>query len=96
MTEHSVTPDEARTALTAILLQTGHKVVRVLDYNPNSDRFKVEAVSADTGKAIECTVYGETVAKTVHAVRAMIGTHKALIRPSDFRAGAETKRASKA
>lgn len=84
MTENAVTPEEARTALTAILLQTGNKVVRVLDYNPNIDKFKVEAINAASGRVMECTVMGETVAKTVAATRLLIGTSKALIRPSEL------------
>lgn len=84
MTEHVITPDEAREALTAIVLQTGHVLERLYEYNPRTDRFHAVARSAD-GKLIDVTVPGETVAKTVAVARSLAG-QKQLIRPSERRA----------
>jgi hypothetical protein len=93
MTENGITPDEAREALTAIMLQAGVVVEKILDYCPLRDRFIVEGrrdwfYDADGnlagGKLVQCTVYGETVAKTVKKARDLAGTlGKPLIRPSD-------------
>jgi hypothetical protein len=85
MTEHGVTPDEARSAMAAIVLQTGHQLERVEGYEPRSDRFTVAARSAD-GRLVELTVYGETVAKTVHVSRVLRGANTPLRRPSEMRA----------
>lgn len=82
MTEHSITPEEAREALLAIVLQLGHSIERVYDYDPRGDKFRVVCRNAD-GKLIDCTVYGETVAKVVFAARAMTGNVR-LVRPSEL------------
>ena len=85
MTEYGITPDEARSALTAIVLQTGHVLESVEGYDSRRDRFSVVARSAD-GKLADLTVYGETVAKTVRISRILRGSDKPLMRPSEKRA----------
>lgn len=83
MTEYTVTPEEAREAVQAIVHQTGHVLERVTDYSPNVDCFKVEARDINSNKLIEITIYGETVAKVVFAARTMSGQHKGLKRPHE-------------
>jgi hypothetical protein len=68
MTENGITPEEARTAVNAIVLQTGHTVERVSGYEPKSDTFTVCVRDSDK-KLSDMVIYGETVARTVKAAR---------------------------
>lgn len=81
MTEHAITPDEARTALLAIVLQAGRVFERMSGYDFSTDRFSVVCRNQD-GKLEDVTVFGETVAKVVFALRTMVGA-KQLKRPSE-------------
>lgn len=84
MTENSITPDEAREALTAICLQPGCVLERVNEYDPRKDVFRCEARREVDGKLIEILVRGETVARTVKRAREMASTFgKPLLRPSE-------------
>lgn len=90
MTEHSITPEEARTGLEAIVMQMGCQMMPdnvdgkpmqpMVNYDPRTDQFKVLARRTEDGKKVELTVYGETVAKTVRAARMIRGTIKPLRR----------------
>jgi predicted kinase len=86
MTENAITPDEAREAVGAIVIQTGHVMERLHDYCPKKDRFIIEARNTE-GKLIQITVYGETVARVVAMARNLAGTlGKPLLRPSEVEA----------
>jgi hypothetical protein len=90
MTENAITPEEARTALEAVVMQLGRSIVPdnvrgrpmqpAVNYDPRSDRFTVLARRTSDGVLEELTVYGETVAKTVMAARMLRGTVKPLRR----------------
>jgi hypothetical protein len=82
MTENAITPDEAYAAMNAIVLQTGHELERVYDYDYRKDVFRVVARSTEN-KLIDILVRGETVAKTVAAARTLAGVKKLLL-PSDL------------
>lgn len=91
MTEEGITPAEAHEAMTAIMLQTGHVLEKILDYDYNGDKFVVEARAYEqdlqggivTGKLKQCIVRGETVAKVVAAARVLAGV-KVLRHPQDL------------
>lgn len=88
MTESDITPDEARVALTVILLKAGAVLERVTDYDPAKDWFAVVGRRSRQpgeayGKLLDCYVPGETVAKVVVAAR-ILGGAKVLRRKPDI------------
>lgn len=85
MTEHAVTPEEARTSIAAILLQAGVYIDEVYDYDPRTDRFSVRGYRGNDRRLVDCTVYGETVARAVHVARLLSNRPKGLKRPSEVR-----------
>jgi hypothetical protein len=86
MTEDGITPDEARSAVHAIVMQTGCTLERVHEYDPRSDRFQVVARREVDNKLMDVEIPGETVARVVRAGRLMAGRGlKALKRPSELR-----------
>ena len=84
MTEHSLTPEEARVGLMSILAQMGQEMIAVEDYNYNRDEFKVLAYDKSDNVTRKLGVRGEAVAKTVMLARTLGGQPKRLIRPSEF------------
>jgi hypothetical protein len=82
MTENGVLPDEARSAMLAIVLQTGHVLERVEGYDYQTDRFTIAARDHE-GKLKELTVYGETVARVVKVARTLKGKPNGLTRPGN-------------
>ncbi len=83
--EHAIKPDEARTALLAILAQLGLTLEEITEYDPRGERFHCEARDQD-GALHYVLVRDERVGQVVLAARLMSGSHKPLLRPSELQA----------
>lgn len=81
MTDKGISPEEARTALMAVVLQMLHTLEDVHDYDPRGDVFYLHTRDA-LGKRHETEIRGELVGKVVAAARALRATEK-LKRPSE-------------
>lgn len=72
ITERNITPEEARVALHACVLECGFVFEELLEYCPRRDKFQVEARNQD-GKLFHLTVPGGVVETVVIAARALSG-----------------------
>lgn len=86
MTEGNITPDEARTAVQAMLVEAGALLREVLEYDPHKDRFIVSGQSEESGKIELYSVPGESVAEIVMAARMISGMPSGLMRPGEAKA----------
>lgn len=87
ISEFDITPDEARTALYAILAESGFIYEEMLEhYDPRRDEFRIEGRNPNDQKLYECWVPGENVGRVVRAMRQLAGTgSKRLMRPSEIK-----------
>ena len=77
-----ISPEEARTAVAAILVGNGLRLEQVREYDERKDEFVLLVRLAD-GKMDDAYMTGEAVAQTVIAARAMAGMRGGLKRPSE-------------
>lgn len=83
--EQAITPQEARTALLATMLQAGFKLKRLISYDQNKDLFITKGEDPNTGREHDVNVPGAVVAKVVLEMRRQGGTFdKSLLRPSEI------------
>lgn len=81
--ERTITWEEARVALKALLLQMGQDLHEVLDYDVNADLFTVLTRGEDDDKLQDTTVPGEMVGQVVLAARRLAGSNGPLKRVRD-------------
>lgn len=82
LSERKIKPDEARTALLAILVQLGFRLDLVREYDQRRDIFALLARNAD-GVQKDVVVAADLVADLVTTSRALAGMPEGLMRPSE-------------
>lgn len=83
LTERRIKPDEARTALLALLAQLGWRLDLIREYDARLDRF-VLLIRDALGKQMDAYVPGEKLAQVVDVARMLVGGR--LVRPSEVAA----------
>jgi len=89
--QRDIRPDEARTAVLAILTGVGMRLDLIREYDERLDEFAMLVRDSD-GVQDDCWITGEAVAQAVVAARMMAGTPRGLVRPSELKARADGKR----
>ena len=90
ISEYSISPEEARTALLGLLLELGYEMHEnrgnTESYNPKKDEFAIKAWDPHGHCYEDIYIPGEVVAKVVMAMRHVGGTFgKQLLRPSEIK-----------
>lgn len=70
--EGDITPDEARMAVHSMMIELGHQVYDLQEYDRRADVFRL-LTRSDTGKLLEVKIAGERVAQVVHLTRILGG-----------------------